>query len=202
MPTDMVQAALRLMEDAGPDRFSVRKLATTIGCDPMAILYHFKNKRGLERAMADALNAEIMPVKSEEHWRARLENLAGQYRELALKYPNTFPLLMQFWITGPADYRHAEMIYQAFHDAGLDEKKSVDLCFGWYASLIGLAAAEVCGMLKPASDDILKEIEQLPAEQFPRMKGLLPKFQKQSEGEAYWAAVKSILDGIEKNKSR
>ena len=197
-PDEIVKAALVLMEKEGPDAFSVRKLGAKFGCDPMAVLYHFKSKNGLERAMADALNAEIAPVDPTASWRARLTDLAFQYQGLALKYPRTFPLLMRFWITGPADYRHAEMIYQALADAGLNDQQMVDICFGWYASLLGLAAAEVGGLLKPAAPDIIAEIDRLPSADYPTMARLLPVFADQKAGRAYATMVETILDGIER----
>nr|WP_272874431.1 TetR/AcrR family transcriptional regulator C-terminal domain-containing protein [Pseudaestuariivita rosea] len=147
--------------------------------------------------MADAINAEITPVDVNASWRDRLKGLAFQYRRLALKYPQTFPLLMRFWITGPADYRHAEMIYKALADAGLTDRQMVDICFGWYASLLGLAAAEVGGLLKPATPEIIAEIDRLPSADFPTMARLLQAFTNQKAGRAYEVMVETILDGIE-----
>ena len=196
-PNEIVRTAVTLMEEEGPDAFSVRKLGTKFGCDPMAVLYHFKSKTGLERAMADILNAEITPVDPSTPWRTRLTDIALQYRGLAHKYPLTFPLLLRFWITGPADHRNAEMVYQALADAGLKDRDMVDICFGWYASLLGLAAAEVGGLLKPATPDIIDEIERLPSEQFPVMTKLLPAFADQKAGRAYEMMVEIVLDGIE-----
>lgn len=201
-PDAIVKAALVLMENEGPDAFSVRKLGVEFGCDPMAVLYHFKSKNGLERAMADAINAEIASVDPTAPWRARLADLAIQYRGLAMKYPRTFPLLMRFWITGPADYRHAEMIYQALADAGLTDRQMVDTCFGWYASLLGLAAAEVGGLLTPATPDILAEIDGLPAADFPTLTRLAPAFADQRAGQAYETMVETILNGIEEMRPR
>ena len=201
-PDEIVKTALALMEEEGPDAFSVRKLAAKFGCDPMAVLYHFKSKTGLERAMADAINAEITPVDPKASWRRRLTDLAFQYRGLAVKYPRTFPLLMRFWITGPADYRHAEMIYKALADAGLNDRQSVDICFGWYASLLGLAAAEVGGLLKPAAPDIIAEMDRLPSAEFPATARLLPAFAEQKAGRAYEVMVAVILDGVEQMLAR
>ncbi|MGP1396894.1 MAG: TetR/AcrR family transcriptional regulator [Inquilinaceae bacterium] len=197
-PDEIVRAALVLMEEEGPDAFSVRKLGAKLGCDPMAVLYHFKSKAGLERAMADAINAEITPVDSTAAWRDRLTDVAVQYRALAQRYPRTFPLLMRFWITGPADYRNAEMIYEALADAGLNDRQIVDTCFGLYASLLGLAAAEVGGLLKPATPDIIAEVASLPPADYPTMARLLPAFADQKAGRAYETMVQTVLDGIER----
>lgn len=201
-PNEIVKTALMLMEEEGPDAFSVRKLGAKFGCDPMAVLYHFKSKTGLERAMADTINAEITPVDPSAPWRTRLTDIALQYRGLAHKYPLTFPLLLRFWITGPADHRNAEMVYQALADAGLKDRELVDICYGWYASLLGLAAAEVGGLLKPATPDIIAEIERLPSPKFPVMTTLLPAFADQKAGRAYDMMVEIVLNGIEQMLSK
>ncbi|WP_375595157.1 TetR/AcrR family transcriptional regulator C-terminal domain-containing protein [Algihabitans albus] len=192
-----MKSAVALLEDEGEQGFSIRKVGSRVGCDPMAVLYHFKSKAGLEQAMADALNAELTPVDATAPWRARLSALASQYRALALRYPRTFPLLLRFWVTGPADYRHAEMIYQALSDAGFEDRQTVDICFGFYASILGLAAAEVGGMLQPATAENLAEARSLPAADFPMTRRLLPAFEAQRPAEIYALMVETVLNGIE-----
>ncbi len=197
-PEEIVKSAVALLEEEGEQGFSIRKVGSRVGCDPMAVLYHFKSKAGLEQAMADALNAELTPVDATAPWRVRLSALASQYRTLALRYPRTFPLLLRFWVTGPADYRHAEMIYQALADAGFDDRRTVDICFGFYASILGLAAAEVGGMLQPASAENLAEARSLPAADFPMTRRLLPAFEAQQPAETYALMVETVLNGIER----
>ncbi|WP_208539249.1 TetR/AcrR family transcriptional regulator [Algihabitans albus] len=192
-------SAVALLEREGEEGFSIRKVSAKVGCDPMAVLYHFKSKAGLERAMADALNAELKPVETTAPWRERLSALAHQYRSLALRYPRTFPLLLRFWVTGPADYRHAEMIYQALADAGFDDRQTVDICFGWYASILGLAAAEVGGMLQPASAENLAEVRALPPADFPTTTRLVEAFADQEPGRIYGLMIETFLDGVEQS---
>ena len=194
---EIVRAAVALRENQGESGFSLRKLGAKLACDPMAVLYHFGSKAGLERAMADALNAELRPPDPEAPWRARLIDLAHQYRELALRYPQTFPLLLRFWVTGPADYRHAEAMYKALADAGLDDKQVVDICFGLYASLLGLAVAEIGGLLQPATAEDIAEVKALPPAHFPVTRRLLPAFEKQEPGRVYDQMIETVLDGIE-----
>ena len=192
----IVQAAVTVMEEAGADGFSVRKVGTRVGCDPMAVLYHFKSRAGLERAMADLLTAEIEAAPADQPWRDRLTHWAHQYRALALRYPQTFPLLLRFWVTGPADYRNAEMVYGALVDAGFENERLVDVCFGLYANILGLAAAEAGGLLRPAAADYLAEVRILPPEAFPITTRLLPQFAAQQPGRVYSLMVQILLDGI------
>ena len=105
--------------------------------------------------------------------------------------------MLRFWVTGPADYRHAEMIYQALADAGFDDTRIVDFCFGFYASIIGLAAAEAGGLLKPATPEILAEVGSLSSAEFPHTTRLVPTFGQQAPGRVYALMIEALLDGIE-----
>ena len=69
---ELVIAAVTLMEEAGDSGFSLRKLGERVGCDPMAVLYHFKSKEGLLRAMADYLTGRIQAVDTDLSWTERL----------------------------------------------------------------------------------------------------------------------------------
>ena len=197
-PEEIVTAAVAVMEEEGPRGFSVRKVAALIGCDVMAVLYHHKSKEGLERAMADALNARLVPIDPDAPWRTRLAELAWQYRALARTFPKTFPLLFRFWVAGPGDDRHAEFVCRALEDAGLPDSEIVDCCFGWYASVLGLAAAEAGGLLQPASADRLAELEALPAADYPLTVRLLPAVRAQQDGRSFALMVEATLAGIER----
>lgn len=196
-PDVIARVAVELLDQGGEAGFSLRKLGQKVGCDPMAVLYHFGSKEGLERAMADTLNAELKPAERDRPWRERLAHLAHQYRGLAHRHPRTFPLLQRFWVTGPADYAHAETIYEALSDAGFDDERMVDICFGWYAAVLGLAAAEAGGLLRPADLEQLAEVEALPDGDFPLTRRLLPAFRRQQAGRTYARTVDLLLDGID-----
>ncbi|MDX2147611.1 MAG: TetR/AcrR family transcriptional regulator [Planctomycetota bacterium] len=195
-PEVLIRIALDLHEKEGPEGFGVRALARCVGCDPMAVIYHFGSKEGLERAMADAINAELRLLDRSVGWRDRLRGLAMQYRDLALRYPRSFSLLTRFWVTGPADYRHAEEVYAALKDAGNNSEAVVDLCFGWYASVLGLATAEAGGLLRPASEAQLREVRALSPTQFPITTGLLSQFERQEAGRVYALMVDMLIEAI------
>jgi AcrR family transcriptional regulator len=173
---EIVDTAVRLIEEVGEAGFSVRKLGDRVGCDPMAILYHFKNKDGMYRAMADALVAKLSPVGSDQPWQDRLRAHARDHRALALRYPNTFPLLQRFLNTGVADFPHIEMVHRALADAGVPDQEAPAVCLAWYAGVIGLCAAEISGLVRPARASEVAEIEALPAAEFPVLRKLAPSY--------------------------
>ena len=63
--------------------------------------------------------------------------------------------------------------------------------------MLGLAAAEVGGLLKPATPAILTEVRNLSSTEFPNAVRLLPVFERQEPGRIYALMVDALLDGIE-----
>jgi len=189
-PQQIVEAAVELIEADGEAGFSVRKVGARVGCDPMAVLYHFGTRQGLERAIVEWLASKIALPDVMEPWDQRLMALAMAYRALARRYPKAFPLLMRFWTTGPVDQRLAEFGYACFAEAGHPDDAVADLCLGWYAAILGLAAADAGGLLNP-SPDAARALVTLDASRFPVTSRLRPSLERQTDRDLYegFAAV-------------
>ncbi|WP_261525956.1 TetR/AcrR family transcriptional regulator [Burkholderia multivorans] len=192
----IVTAALALLETVGEAAFSVRKLAQSIGCDPMSVLYHFKSKEGLNRAIANALSRALVPLDDTQPWRERLRDLARQYRALALRHPVAFGLLQRHMSTGPADLAHVEAVHRALADAGVAANARPTVCVGWYASVIGLAAAEAGGLTRPANDIELAEMDALSDAGYPLVKAAAPLYAALDPEVVHETMVEVLLDGI------
>ena len=54
----IVATSIRLIEQAGSDRFTLRRLGEALGADPTAIYRHFKDKDELLRAVGDRIIAD------------------------------------------------------------------------------------------------------------------------------------------------
>lgn len=197
----VVEAAVGLMESAGESAFSLRKLGELVGCDPMAVLYHFKSKEGLLRAMADWLTARLQPVNEAQPWQDRLRDLAAQYRRLALGYPHTFSLMQRFLNTGISDYRHIEMVYRALSEAGLDENVMPAVCVGWYSTVYGLSMAEIGGLIRTPTNDQVGELDQMLSQEYPIMRRLLPHFAELDPKRVFTIAHDAFLKGIQTSVS-
>ncbi|WP_175813398.1 TetR/AcrR family transcriptional regulator [Burkholderia contaminans] len=194
----IVAAALALLEEVGEAAFSVRKLAQSVGCDPMSVLYHFKSKEGLSRAIANALSRSLVPVDAALPWRERLRDLARQYRALALRYPAAFALLQRHMSTGPADLAHIEAVHRALADAGIPRAALPSVCVGWYASVIGLAAAEAGGLTRAANDVELAEMEALSDTAHPLVKAAALLYAQLDPAAVHDTMLDVLLDGIAK----
>lgn len=197
--TAIVEAAMALIEEEGAAKFTVRRLAAAMGCDPMTVLYHVKSKSELERAMAEAMYAMMLLPKPTAPWRERILSLAKQCRSVAMNYPETFKLFFQFRSNGVSYFKTAETVYQALEEAGVPAHRIVDVSFGIYASVLGLTMAEITGLMQPADPKELEAIDALPVSQFPTTHRLLPHYDSQSDGHALEMTLNMLLDSIEKN---
>lgn len=192
----IVETAVGLMEEVGEAAFSVRKLGDRVGCDPMAILYHFKNKDGMYRAMADALVAKLSPVGHDLPWQDRLRTHARDHRALALGYPNTFPLLQRFLNTGVADFPHIEMVHRALADAGVSDAEAPAVCLAWYAGVIGLCTAEISGLVRPARVSEVAEMEELRSAEFPVLRKLARSYLAVETETVFEIANELFIEGL------
>ena len=197
---DLVEASLAEIERAGLDGFSLRCAARAIGCDVATLSYHFGSKEGLERAIADSLQARIEMPRRHLKWQTRLIGGAKSYRKISKEFPHAFPLLLRFWTTGPRDLQVAEEWNQALADAGLPEEDIPALSFATYAAILGVCAGEIGGLLAKPSAEMLREIESQDG--LPLSQKLLPFFAKLKDHDVFDAAIANIVAGIEAQVAR
>jgi AcrR family transcriptional regulator len=185
------------MDEQGEVGFSLRRVAARLGRDPMAVLYHLGSRENLERAVADALNAEMPLPDTALPWRDRLAAIADAYRALAHRHPLSFPLLLRFWTTGPSDYAVAEAVYAALDEAGFDSAEAADYGCGFYAAVLGFCTGEVRGLLAPEPPpEALAEVAALPDETHPIFRRLAAAFGRR-DPELLWRRTRdALLDGI------
>ncbi|AZE73893.1 Tetracycline resistance regulatory protein TetR [Pseudomonas synxantha] len=88
-PTAVVHAALELLNEVGVDGLTTRKLAQRLGVQQPALYWHFKNKRALLDALADAMLAQehsYSQPKAGDDWRSFLIGNARSFRRALLAY--------------------------------------------------------------------------------------------------------------------
>jgi AcrR family transcriptional regulator len=86
--TDVVDAAVALLDEYGLADLSMRRLATSLGVAPGALYWHVANKQALLGAVADRilLRAAATDLPAEDEWDARLLAVAGALRDALLSH--------------------------------------------------------------------------------------------------------------------
>ncbi|WP_375596290.1 TetR/AcrR family transcriptional regulator [Algihabitans albus] len=165
--------AVRLIDEAEEDGFSMRSLARALNVDPMAIYRHLPNKDAVVRAAIDiVIGSCVLPAVSMP-WQDRLRAICRAYRGLAVAHPGVFPLLCTRAGFVPNDYPILDACLSALSEAGLSPEDTVRAASTFLGYAQGFALEELTGTLRPLSDSEEREIRSLSATDYPSIASLV-----------------------------
>ncbi|VWC23842.1 tetracycline repressor protein [Burkholderia pseudomultivorans] len=140
----VLRAALELLNEAGIDALSTRRLAERLGVQSPTLYWHFRNKGELLEAMAEAIMLErhdaSMP-KPGDAWDTWLVANACSFRDALLAYRDGARLHAG---TRPRDLHFAsiERKLALLCDAGFTPDEAVDLMYGIGRFVVGWVLEE------------------------------------------------------------
>lgn len=146
----VLDAALRLADDQGLAKLSMRRLAATVGVEAMSLYNHVNDKRDLLDGMAARVFEQIELPAPDLPWRERIRLLsAAAYRAFA-----AHPAVVGTLAAGQANprsvgaLRFIDAVLSALLDAGLDEAAAAR----HYRSLLGLMFGSVLARSADVTD--------------------------------------------------
>lgn len=78
---NIIQAAFGILDEAGLEGLTLRKVACTLGIRAPSLYWHFNSKQALIDAMADAMIVDVARVVPEgQPWRQTLLQIAREFR--------------------------------------------------------------------------------------------------------------------------
>ncbi|MUI53689.1 TetR/AcrR family transcriptional regulator [Aliivibrio fischeri] len=122
---------------------SIRKLATHLDVDAMAIYYYFSNKNALLEAITVSLIEEIHQPNEQTDWQDELHLLCVSYLRLLNTYTGLLETLLSMTSQGPADIftERFSMIIEPLELDNRAKKNALDLLADY---LHGFALALHC----------------------------------------------------------
>ncbi|MFE0772472.1 TetR/AcrR family transcriptional regulator [Streptomyces sp. NPDC058861] len=134
----ILDAALALVERAGPDALTLRRLGAELGTNHTAVLRHFSGKDEILLGLADRLVEEALDgFAPGDDWRRTLETLARRMRAACLAHPHVALLSTTRVSRRAAEFRGANAVVGALRAAGLGERDAAR----YYRSLVDTALA-------------------------------------------------------------
>ncbi|WCE30831.1 TetR/AcrR family transcriptional regulator [Vibrio sp. SCSIO 43137] len=118
----IMQAAKSLMKLEGKIP-SIRKLATELDVDAMAIYYYFDNKTKLLEAITTSLIDDIYQPTSNQEWQTELFKLSKSYLTLLHTYPGLLETLLGMSCEGPAEV-FSQRFYTVIKPLNLSEESA------------------------------------------------------------------------------
>ena len=200
----IVEAAVALVDERGPDALTMRAVAQDLGAGAMSLYRHVANREELLDLVLAAMAAEVAPTPPTGQWRADLAVLAREVRAGLLRRPHLTVLLTSRAGRGAAELPLLEHTIGILRAAGLSAREAVLANHAVGNLIAGAALWEAVGMsgaTGPERAERLKDaqrvITELPDGQYPNLEWAGPEITAASLDERFEFALSLLLDGIE-----
>jgi AcrR family transcriptional regulator len=179
----VLAAALDIIDREGAEALSMRRLARSLGRDPMILYRHAPNKAALLDGVAEMVLAQLTVDATDLDWAGQLRSVARGYRALALAHPHVVPLLVTRPLATPlalrphGTLRPLENVLVLLTRAGFSGPDALHI----YRALFGFLHGHVLDELQELvdnpdeTDDLLRlGLHRLPIGEFPLLRSLAP----------------------------
>ncbi|HEY9635386.1 MAG TPA: TetR/AcrR family transcriptional regulator [Coleofasciculaceae cyanobacterium] len=197
----ILKEALRLIDEHGVKALSMRRLATELGVDPMAIYHHLPGKQAILTGLIEIVFNEVqLPSTEYAAWQDQVRAFAQAYHRLTRAHPN----LVLYLVTDPESCANAalvanEVLYTALAAAGLSVQaivRTADLVVDY---LNGFALAESSGRLGHPGErqHLLTRLDEQQPDQFPTIRWVFSNLTEDEILADIEVGLDIILAGIE-----
>jgi AcrR family transcriptional regulator len=123
----IVERALTVMDNDGPDAVTIRRIAQEFGVTPMALYWHVANKDELLAAMGDALLADVTPPPATGPWHVQLRAVVDDLIANLARHPAAAGLVFPRVLVTEPGLRITEFTLVLLEEAGFPRKHAADL---------------------------------------------------------------------------
>ncbi len=122
----ITRAALRIIDEEGPDSLSMRRIAALLDVQAMSLYNHVRNKADVLDLVTDSVTAAMaLPDRYEGDWEDGIRLVAHAFRKAALAHPRACELVLSRQFDSPAALRPLECCLNILLGAGFDEATAV-----------------------------------------------------------------------------
>ncbi|WP_051969407.1 TetR/AcrR family transcriptional regulator [Kitasatospora azatica] len=182
----VLAAAIELADRQGLAALTMRRLATELGVEPMALYRYASGKDALLDGMVEAFYGEVLdqlgPVRAGD-WRREVHRIAQVFCTVAAAHPAVFPLVVTRPLAIPISRRPAPMLHlnermlDLLSQGGYDDHTTLRL----YRSLVGWVLGYLLVEKRPVVDNpdepdplLRLGLHRLPVIEYPHLRELAP----------------------------
>lgn len=202
---EILQAALKLLDEVGFDGITMRALAAKLGIKAASLYWHVRNKQELLVLLADEICAPIREPDISLSWQAQLEFLGNEYRNTLLLHrdaarvlasSNSMPL-------GSHRLRLTEIILTTLLNVGFDKQDAVYAGFllNEYVTMFVLGETQYEKMdagenSEETPMDFQGWVNSLPQNEYPGIRRLADHLQKPDPDERFRFGMEILKNGL------
>lgn len=196
---EIAAAALRIVDDQGPDALSMRALAAALGTGPMTLYNYVPDKTGLEELVVAAVVAEISVPRPTDDWRHDVHAVAYAMWQGVRAHPAAVPLVLTRRMSSATGFAVAEALVAALARAGLSDRDLLAAFHGVLGFVTGAAQAELAGPLTAGAEgvrDAADRIGAIAGAEHPHIAALSRVAMRTSVADDFSRGLQMLVDGI------
>jgi AcrR family transcriptional regulator len=201
----VVRAAMALLDEAGLDELTMRRLADRVGVKAAALYRHVRNKDELLALLGDEISGEIPLPTSTGSWQDRLTEMAWNARRGLLAHRDAARVLAATPPAGPQRLRHIEAVLRILRESGLDDRDAARAGYHLNNFITEFAADEArfaAFANQPGSSrrkvlaEARRQFKSLPEQDYPTIVALADHLTEDAQDELFQFGIDMCLRGI------
>ncbi|CAM5546290.1 TetR/AcrR family transcriptional regulator [Streptomyces narbonensis] len=183
----IVSTSIRMLDEEGLAKLSMRKLATELGVTAMSLYWYVDTKDDIIEFAMDSVYGEVdlAAVDAAGDWQERIRVLALEYRGMLVRHGWMSPTVGQYLNIGPNAIAFGRKIHEAIRDTGLSLDRQPSAMSAVFQFVYGYGTIESQFSRRAAEAGMSQDEFYVEAVKAFRDD---PEFEKQAEG------MKEILD--------
>lgn len=158
---DIIETALKLTDEAGLEKLSMRRLGAELGVDPMMIYRFFPNKAALLDGIMEKiwLSVDLKAIEAHDDWQEQLVAVMHRLRESFLAHPHAILIIGTRPAAGPGLFLLFDRLLGILVAAGMIvDDRTGDLLNALVNYTVGHVLAEVAPPVEGGADKAQKPL--------------------------------------------
>ena len=201
----VLAAALGLLDEAGLEQLTMRRLAAALGVQPGATYWHFRSKQDLLEAMADTLLAGLTAgLDTESPWTERITELARRLRRALLSRRDGARLFSAAFFPPSNALAYGEAVIAALGESGLSSRDAAWAADTLTYYVVGHTIEEQLAVALPGSghDATARLTGAVDPQRHPHMYAALAHIPAPHHQEHFDYGLHLIVNGIRADTER
>lgn len=193
----IVATGLRVVDEAGAEALTVRRLADALGVSPMSIYWHVADKAELLRLIGEAVLDEVEIPPARGDWRGQLRDIHRSLLGTVLQHPNTVDIVIGRARFGAAGLTMFERILSILLRAGFSPEAAFDAYQSLYLFTLGFSAVSGRSAdFREGQRQGVLYMRSLPEGRFPSIRTVAPVIGGRSPEEQLEIGLDVVIEGI------
>jgi AcrR family transcriptional regulator len=206
----ILREAVRLIDEEGRDRLTMRRLGSELGVEAMALYRYIPGREqlldGVVEYVMNELYQETMKQELPNSWQEYLQQMAHGVRSIAVAHPRAFPLVATRppaapWLRPPLrSLRWVESFLSSLQRFGFSDAKSVGIYRSFSTFLLGHLLLESATLDLGAEDELEDDIEFFETNdlsRYPRLMAVQDQLRQGGYDAEFEDALEDLLNRIE-----